>query len=207
MKKKGIREQLQGAFDYVTARPSNDCEAVNVPQEHLMAFCEYLKSQLAFDLLNDVTAIDWDKETPRFTVVYHFFSSVKHYYLRVAVDCISDDEPAVPTLVTLWAAANWHEREVYDMFGIKFEKHPDMKRILLWDDYPYFPLRKEFPLAGIESDLPGADVAQETGAKVIASPMMGGPFCSKPGDLMSESEPSGADQSWTEEAEKPGKLN
>ena len=202
-----MREQLQEAFDYVTIRPSNDCEAVNVPQERLIEFCKYLKDKLAFDLLSDVTAIDRDKETPRFTMVYHFFSSVKHYYLRVAADCIDDEKPTAPTLVKLWPAANWHEREVYDMFGITFEGHPDMKRILLWEGYPYFPLRKEFPLAGIESDLPGEDVSKETGAKVIPSPMMGGPFCSKPGHLMSESEPLGADQSWTEEREKPGNLN
>ncbi|MEM9226432.1 MAG: NADH-quinone oxidoreductase subunit C, partial [Verrucomicrobiota bacterium] len=75
-------------------------------------------------------------------------------------------------------------------------------RILMWDDYPYYPLRKEFPLAGIETDLPAADVAEASGAKVIPAPMMGGPFHAPQTGEMSEREPRAADQSWTEEKEK-----
>ena len=109
------------------------------------------------------------------------------------------------SVCSIWPAANWHEREVYDMFGIQFKNHPDMRRILMWDDYPYFPLRKEFPLAGIETELPPEDteVREATDAHVIAAPMMGGPFHATPGEPMSRAEPRAADQSWTEKNPKP----
>ena len=89
------------------------------------------------------------------------------------------------------------------MFGIKFEGHPDLRRILMWDEYPYFPLRKEFPLAGIDTPLPAADAAEVTEASVEPAPMMGGPFVSSGDGVMSSSEPRALDESWTEESEKP----
>jgi NADH-quinone oxidoreductase subunit C len=102
---------------------------------------------------------------------------------------------------SLHPGANWHEREAFDMFGIRFDGHPDPRRILMWDAYPYHPLRKDFPLAGIEVPLPAADVAEVTGQTVEPAPMMGGPFVS-PGGKMSEGEPSALDQSWNEEKPK-----
>ena len=110
----------------------------------------------------------------------------------------------MPSAVSLWPGANWHERECYDMFGIKFDAHPDLRRILMWDEYPYFPLRKEFPLAGIETPLPDPEVVEVTNAKVIAAPMMGGPFVASPGEInLTEAEPRAKDESWNEAEEKP----
>jgi len=109
----------------------------------------------------------------------------------------------MPSATRLWAGANWHEREAYDMFGITFTGHPDLRRILMWDGYPYFPLRKEFPLAGLDTALPDLAVAAETGATVKPAPYMGGPFVAATGGTMDAAEPRAKDQSWTEGREKP----
>jgi len=198
---------LKGKFPSVTDRLSSDCPAVNVPTGELIAVLQALRDEQAFDLLSDVTAIDWaEGAAPRFTAVYHLYSTTSHAAIRVTTPCTGDDAaPTVPSVVPLWPGANWHEREAYDMFGIKFEGHPDLRRILMWDGYPYHPLRKEFPLAGIETALPDIEVAEETKAKVIAAPMMGGPFVASAGEMnLTEAEPRAKDESWSERAAKPG---
>lgn len=199
--------ELQPRFDGLTARASSDHLSLQCPLDSLLPLMEVLKSDYGYTMLMDVTAVDWDKDTPRFTVVYHLYSLDAHQYLRLAVDCPSDDKPAVPSITSLFPAADWHERETFDMFGIHFEGHPDLRRILMWDEYPYYPLRKEFPLAGIETELPDADISSETNASVIAAPMMGGPFVADSGKAMSRSEPRAKDQSWTERHNKPNIEN
>jgi NADH-quinone oxidoreductase subunit C len=196
---------LQAQFPQATERASLDHPAVNVPAADLPALMRHLRDQQGFDLLTDVTAIDWALgASPRFTVVYHLFSTTRHDYLRIAAACPNDDAPAVPSVVNVWPAANWHERETYDMFGIKFEGHPDLRRILMWDGYPHFPLRKEFPLAGVETVLPDPDVVAETGAKAIAAPMAGGPFVASSGGMnLGADEPRAKDESWNEKRPKP----
>ena len=197
---------LKEKFPQVTDRASLDHPAVNVPAAEVPAVLKYLRDEFAFDLLSDLTAVDWaEGASPRFTVVYHLFSTTRHTYLRVAAACVGDDAaPSVPSVVALWPGANWHERECYDMFGIKFDGHPDLRRILMWDGYPHHPLRKEFPLAGIETVLPDAEVAAETGTKVIAAPMVGGPFVAAAGEInLTEAEPRAKDESWSERTEKP----
>jgi len=196
---------LKARFPQATDRASLDHPAVNTPAADVPAALRYLRDEFAFDLLSDVTAVDWSPGvSPRFTVVYHLFSTTRHDYIRLAADCPNDDAPAVPTATGLWPAANWHEREAYDMFGIVFAGHPDLRRILMWDGYPHFPLRKDFPLAGIETVLPDVDVAAETGTKVKAAPMVGGPFVASPGEInLTEAEPRAKDESWSERREKP----
>jgi len=197
---------LKAQFPQVNDRPSGDHAAVNVPAAAVLSALKYLRDEQAFDHLADLTAIDWaEGAAPRFTVVYHLFSTTRHDYLRLAADCTGDEAaPVVPSVVSLWAGANWHEREAYDMFGIKFEGHPDLRRILMWDGYPFHPLRKEFPLAGIEAPLPDLEIAEETKVKLIAAPMAGGPFVASVGEInLTEAEPRAKDQSWNERKEKP----
>ncbi len=193
---------LRERFPGVTERPSLDLAAFNCPFGELRDILRFLRDEAGFDMLMDVTAIDAYEESPRFTVVYHLFSTSRHEYVRVAAPCEDDVEPRAPSVADLWPAGDWHERETYDMFGITFTGHPDLRRILMWDGYPYFPLRKEFPLAGHEVDLPGADVAERTGAKVLPAPMMGGPFHAPQKGPMSRREPRADDESWTETREK-----
>lgn len=192
-------------YAYLTERESADCPSYLCPVDELLNLSADLRDKHGYDLLVDVTAVDWDQDSPRFMAVYHFLSSTNHQYLRIAVNCPDDENPEVPTLSALYPAADWHERETYDMFGIKFTGHPDLKRILMWDEYPYYPLRKEFPLAGIETPLPAADIAEATGVDVLPAPMMGGPFVAPSEGTVAESEPRAKDESWTEETPKPVK--
>lgn len=200
-----VTAALQAKFPAITLRTTSDHPAINVPDTDVLALLKYLRDEFAFDFLTDVTAIDWaEGMSPRFTVVWHLYSSTTHAYLRVASNCSSDVEPAMPTVVDLWPGANWHERETWDLLGIKFTGHPDLRRILMWDEYPYHPLRKDFPLAGIETALPDIEVAEETKTKVIAAPMVGGPFVASSGEVNpSDSEPRAKDESWNERREKP----
>jgi len=197
-------ERLKQQFNFIDSRQSIDYEAVNVPVQHIVEFCTHLRDELGFDMLVDLTAIDWGVEaSPRFTAIYHFFSSMHCAYFRVACECLDNEHPTMTSISNIWPAANWHEREAYDMFGIKFQGHPDLKRILMWPGYPYYPLRKDFPLAGIETDLPGKDVVEETKAKVIPAPLAGGPFHGAQASTMKKREPKGYDESWTEKHPRP----
>jgi NADH-quinone oxidoreductase subunit C len=202
-----ITTALKEKFPQATDRVSSDHPAVNMPRGDLVAALTYLRDEDGFDLLMDVTAVDWaEGASPRFTVMYHLLSTTRTgNYIRVATNCGGTDaEPTAPSVVSLWAGANWHERECFDMFGIKFEGHPDLRRILMWDGYPYYPLRKEFPLAGIETDLPVADIAEETGTRVIAAPMAGGPFVASTGEInLTEAEPRAKDESWSDRRARP----
>jgi NADH-quinone oxidoreductase subunit C len=190
----------------VTDRPSLDHPAVDVPPQDLVAVLRSLKEEHGFDMLVDISGVDWAPgATPRFTVVYHVFSTTKHEYVRVAAACADNGSPEMPSATGVWPGANWHEREAYDMFGIRFSGHPDLRRILMWDEYPHFPLRKDFPLAGIETALPDAEVVAETNTGAIAAPMMGGPFVASQGEInLTDAEPRAKDESWNERRPKPG---
>ena len=202
-----VTTALKQKFPQITERASADHPAFNVSPGDLVDVLRHLRDEAAFDLLMDITAIDWaEGASPRFTVVYHLLSTTRAgTYIRIAANCAGTDaEPTAPSVVSLWPGANWHERECFDMFGIKFEGHPDLRRILMWDGYPYYPLRKEFPLAGIETDLPVADIAEETGTKVIAAPMAGGPFVATSGEInLTEAEPRAKDESWSDRRARP----
>ena len=138
----------------------------------LREVAKFCRDDLSFDYLIDITSIDNFGEEPRFEIVYELYSMTLAVHLRLKLR-VSEDDLAVDTVSDIWPTANWHEREIYDMMGIKFNGHPDLRRILMWDGYPFFPLRKEFPLEGLPSEMP--DVAFTK-----AAPLEGGPFVTKP---------------------------
>ena len=198
-----LLSKLLDSYNYLSQRDSADHPAVNCPIDRWKELATLLRDEQGFDMLLDATCIDWYQESPRFTAIYHLFSTATQAYLRIAVDIPDDERPVIATVSDLWASADWHEREAYDMFGVTYEDHPNMRRILMWDSYPWHPLRKEFPLAGHDTELPDEEVSEETETPVIPAPMAGGPFvASKQAGIMSKNEPRGADQAWSEENEK-----
>jgi len=136
--------------------------------ERIAQVCGYAKQDLGFDYLVDITGIDNYGEDPRFTIVYELYGIAHCSYLRLKTR-VSEERPELPTVTTVWRTANWHEREIYDMLGVRFRGHPDLRRILMWEGYPYFPLRKDFPLAGKPTELPDVAFTQP-------APLEGGPF-------------------------------
>lgn len=130
--------------------------------------CAFARKELGFDAILDLSSIDNYGEDPRWTVVYELYGYGHHQHLRLRTS-VSEERSELPTVTTVWRGADWHEREVYDMMGIRFSGHPDLRRILMWEGYPYFPLRKDFPLAGRPTDLPEVAFTKR-------APLEGGPF-------------------------------
>jgi NADH-quinone oxidoreductase subunit C len=125
---------------------------VHVPRAHIAEVCSFLKTapELEFNFLSDICGADrGPEEEPRFEVNYHLFSTTRHHRLRLKV-VLADEDARVPTVTGVWRTANWHERETYDLFGVIFDGHPDLRRILLPDDWEGHALRKDFPLRGYE---------------------------------------------------------
>ncbi|MGI8543073.1 MAG: NADH-quinone oxidoreductase subunit C [Aridibacter sp.] len=121
-----------------------------VPRESIIDVCDFLKTQHGFDMLADLCGADrGPEEDPRFEINYHLFSTTHYKRLRLKV-LLTEDEPNVNSVVSLWKTANWHERETYDLLGIIFENHPDLRRILLPSDFDGHALRKDYPLRGYE---------------------------------------------------------
>lgn len=139
----------------------------------ILEVCAFAKSDLGFDFLADLSTLDNYGEDPRWTVVYELAGLEHGQHLRLRTD-VGEEQSELPSVVSVWRTANWHEREAYDMMGVRFSGHPDLRRILMWEGYPYFPLRKDFPLAGKPTELP--DVAFSKPA-----PLEGGPFVTSPG--------------------------
>lgn len=146
---------------------------VTVKLDALKPLLRYVRDEMGFDYLIDISSVDHNEQEPRFEMVYELYGLSHHLHLRVKSLATEDQE--VPTVSDLWATANWHEREVFDMMGIRFDGHPDLRRILMWEGYPFHPLRKEFPLAGKPSDMP--DVAFSG-----IAPLEGGPFVTAPSE-------------------------
>lgn len=173
-------EALSARFgDAISGRVEfRDELTLSITPESLHPVCRFCRDELGFDLLLDISSVDNFDREPRFEVVYELYSLRHALHVRLKTTA-TEDEPGVPTVSDLWPGANWHEREVWDMMGISFQGHPDLRRIIMWEGYPYHPLRKDFPLEGKYSDVP--DVAFTEPA-----PLAGGPFVTSPVDGTTE---------------------
>ena len=136
--------------------------------DRIAEVCGFAKTDLRFDYLVDITSIDNYGDDPRFTLVYHLYSYGLRRHLRLKVD-VGQEKGEAPTVTSVWRTADWHEREIFDMMGIRFRGHPDLRRILMWEGYPHYPLRKDFPLAGRPTQVPEV-------AFTNPAPLAGGPF-------------------------------
>jgi NADH-quinone oxidoreductase subunit C len=123
--------------------------SIYVERTALRGACTTLKNDpaLQYDSLSDVTCVDWIPSEPRFEVIYHLFSTVSKKRVRLKVR-LAGDQAAVDSLVPIWPGANFFEREVFDLFGVRFNEHPNLKRIMMPDNWEGHPLRKDYPVEG-----------------------------------------------------------
>src|SRR5581483_10159154 len=166
-----LAQQLKAKFADLISDPVEFRGEVSLKvldAERMPEVCVYAKAELGLDYLVDLSSVDNYGDDPRFTMVYELYGYGHRCHLRLKTD-VSEEKSELPTVSTIWRTANWHEREIYDMMGVRFRGHPDLRRILMWEGYPYFPLRKDFPLAGKSSELPEV-------AFTKPAPLEGGPF-------------------------------
>jgi NADH-quinone oxidoreductase subunit C len=128
--------------------------SVTVQKKDIMEICKFLHSDpdLQYHMLTDLCGLDLFPETPRFEVVYLLNSIKKNQRLRLKARV--GERESISSVESIWKVANWYEREAYDLLGITFENHPDLRRIMLWDGYEGHPLRKDFPVEGPDFDKP-----------------------------------------------------
>lgn len=143
-----LLDELQRRFPGAIGEPLvfRNLPSITVGKESLLAICEFLKSEEggAYTFLTDETAVDYPKREKRFEIVYHLYSFKRNDRLRLKL--LAGEGEEVPSVTRVWPTANWLEREVYDMFGIHFQDHPDLKRILLPDGWTGHPLRKDYDI-------------------------------------------------------------
>ncbi len=120
-----------------------------IPREHLVRVAEFVRSdaELRFTFLSDITPVDRFPIEPRFELNYHLLSIERRERLRLRTRA-EGKNPVVPSVTSVWPTANWHEREAFDLFGVRFDGHPDLHRILMPDDWEGYPLRKDYPVEG-----------------------------------------------------------
>ena len=166
-----LANQLKARFGELLSAPvefRGEITLQVLDAEKIAEICTHAKQALGFDYLLDISSVDNYGEDPRWTIVYELSGIAHRAHLRLKT-VVSEERSELPTVTGVWRTANWHEREIYDMMGIRFRGHPDLRRILMWEGYPYFPLRKDFPLAGKTTDLPEVAFSKP-------APLEGGPF-------------------------------
>jgi NADH-quinone oxidoreductase subunit C len=166
-----LAQQLKAKFGDLISDPAEFRGELTLKvqdAERIADVCAFAKKEQGFDYLVDISSVDNYGEDPRFTLVYELYGYGHRCHLRLKTD-VSEEKSELPTITGVWRTADWHEREIYDMMGVRFHGHPDLRRILMWEGYPYFPLRKDFPLAGKPSEMPEV-------AFTKPAPLEGGPF-------------------------------
>ena len=152
MNPEAVLQKIQSKWGnkIVSTQKGIDCPEIRIKKEDIPDFMRFIESDedLLFKLITDVTAVDFPERTPRFDIVYHVFSIKDNERLRIKAGV--EDGQSVDSVTSVWMGAEWLERETFDMFGIGFKGHPDLRRILMEEDYKYNPLRKDFPLKGYE---------------------------------------------------------
>jgi NADH-quinone oxidoreductase subunit C len=159
------------------AREFRGDHTIDIDKEIIRSVAQLLKS-LGYNFIVDISSVDHFGSEPRYEVVYEFCAlggPDDQAHLRIKAK-VSEDDPAIDSIVPVFQGADWHEREVFDMMSISFRGHPDLRRILMWDGYPFHPLKKDFPLEGLPSDLPGEEGFSRR------APMEGGPYVAAPTD-------------------------
>jgi len=148
-----VKEKFDSAVEDVSDFRDDLC--LTIKKDQIAVVGKFLKDDpdLQFVMCKDVTAIDWATCKKRFTTVYHIYSHKLNYTLRLKAN-IDDDPPTVETVTGIWRSADWYERETFDMYGIKFLNHPDLRRMYMPEGFEYHPLRKDFPVLGIPGSLP-----------------------------------------------------
>lgn len=146
----GLSEQFSDSF--IGVYQSTGDTFIYVEADAIVDICTYLKTEKHFIYLTDLFGIDRFTSEERFEVAYHLisFRDRENLFLKVR---LPEEDPSINSITEVWKSANWMEREVYDMFGIEFNNHPDFRRMYMPEDYNYFPLRKEFPLLGIPGSI------------------------------------------------------
>ena len=149
MKKFPVVAALEEAEPAALAGGKFDREelTLEIAANHIVDVCAYLKNEQKFARLSTVTAVDWYPEEPRFEVVYHLHSPERNQRLRLKCRLAGAD-PEIDSVTAVWRGANWYERETFDLFGIRFRNHPDLRRIMLPEDWESHPLRKDYPVTG-----------------------------------------------------------
>ncbi len=142
--------------------------SVTVKRERIVEICRWLHDEpdLNFDLLKDLCGVDYLGKKPiRFEVVYTLYSMTHHHMIRIKAE-VPEEDPEIDSVIEIWRGADWHERECYDMFGIKFRGHPDLRRILLPEDWEGHPLRKDYPEKGPEKEWKGFQEVLDTAKRL-----------------------------------------
>lgn len=150
MSVQAVVENLKGKFaaSILEVAEFRGETTVVVKKEDVVAICSYLKQAEGYNFLTDLCGVDYlGKKAERFMVVYHLYNLTTHERLRLKVP-VAESDPRIDTVSSVWGTANWHERECWDLLGISFNNHPDLRRILLAEEWVGHPLRKDYPLQG-----------------------------------------------------------
>ncbi|SMO34465.1 NADH-quinone oxidoreductase subunit C [Gracilimonas mengyeensis] len=147
--------------DLIEVYQSCDHTYIRMEADNIVDICRYLKTEQHFIFLCDILGTDRYTSDERFEVIYNMMNlrTQDRIFIKIRVE---EENPVVHSVTSVWKSASWYEREVYDMFGVRFEEHPDLRRIFMPEDFEYFPLRKEFPLLGIPGSIALPDTTPDT---------------------------------------------